>query len=41
MQGFCEMYRCLWDAKNDDVAVYIFENQNIFAVATLHSLYFE
>lgn len=40
MQGYCEMYRCLWDTKQDNAVVYVYENENVFAVVTLHSFYF-
>lgn len=40
MQGYCDMYRCLWDTKQDNAVVYVYENQNVFAVVTLHSFYF-
>lgn len=39
MQGFCEMYRCLSDKKLDKVAVYVYETQNLFAIATLYGFY--
>ncbi|XP_024063262.2 tctex1 domain-containing protein 4 isoform X3 [Terrapene carolina triunguis] len=33
--------RCLWDPENDSVASATFVNASLFAVATVHGLYFE
>lgn len=41
MQGFCAMYRCLWDKKFDKTAIYVYETPNLYAIATVHGLYFD
>lgn len=41
MQGFCAMYRCLWDKKLDRTAIYVYETPTFYAIATVHGLYFD
>lgn len=41
MQGFCAMYRCLWDKKFDKTAIYVYETPHLYAIATVHGLYFD
>ncbi|XP_037036557.1 tctex1 domain-containing protein 1-like [Bradysia coprophila] len=41
MQGYCDIFKCLWDMSKDSFAIYLYDTATLFVSAVLFAVYFD
>lgn len=41
MQGYCDIFKCLWDMSKDSFANYLYDTATLFVSAVLFAVYFD
>ncbi len=41
MQGYCDIFKCLWDMSKDTFAIYLYDTATLFVSAVLFAVYFD